>query len=575
MKSLPLDDPGTPDLRSAARYMAWILRVQGWTLVGAVTFGITWMVAQASVPAVIGAAIDAVVEHGFGRGLVLWSALLLLVGAIGAAAGIIRHRLSVQMWLDAAYRNVQLVSGHSGRLGSELNRRVAHGEVVSVGATDLANLGNYVDVAGRFAGAIVAYLVVAVILLRSSTTLGLVVLIGVPVLMLATGPLLRRLNRRNQHARALQGELNTLASDIVAGLRVLRGIGGEAMFDRRYRAASQDVRRAGVQVARVQSVLDALQVLLPGAFVVLVVWLGARYAASGEISTGDLVAFYGYATFLLLPLRTFTEAANKIIRGHVSARHVIRILRIVPSVSDPADPVSPPDGDLVDASTSFVASKGLLTAVVSDDPRDAVALADRLGGYVQPGRDDVDAVTYGDVPLGAVGRDELRRRVVVSDTASALFSGRLRDALDAGRATSDEEVAHALTTASADDVLEALDDGLDGELAERGRSLSGGQRQRIVLARALLTDADVLVLVEPTSAVDSHTEARIAQRLRRHRAGRTTVVVTSSPLVLDVADEVVFLTGGRVVARGEHHHLMSTDRAYRQVVTREEAEDVA
>lgn len=574
MKNLPLADPGTPDIRSATRYMAWIMREQGWTLVGAISFGIAWMVAQASVPAVIGAAIDAVVDHGAGRALVLWSALLLAIGAVQAFSGIMRHRYAVQMWLDSAYRTVQLVSTHTGRLGSELNRRVAHGEVVSVGATDIANLGNFVDVMGRFIGAIVAYLVVAAILLRSSLTLGLVVLVGVPLLMAVTGPLLRHLNRRNQQARALQGQLNTLASDIVAGLRVLRGIGGEAMFDRRYRAASQDVRRAGVRVARVQSVLDAFQVLLPGAFVVLVVWLGARFAANGQISAGDLVAFYGYATFLMLPLRTFTEAANKLIRGHVSARHVVRILRIRPSVSEPTDPLSPPDGDLVDARSGFVARKGVLTAVVSDDPRDAVALADRLGGYVEPGG-EVDVVSYGGVPLGSLSRDELRRRIVVNDTGSALFSGSLRSALDARGTASTAEIDLAVTTASADDIVDGLTEGLDAEIAERGRSLSGGQRQRIVLARALLTDADVLVLVEPTSAVDSHTEARVAARLRRHRAGRTTVVVSSSPLVLDVADEVAFLSDGRVVATGEHHHLMTTDRAYRQVVTREEAEDVA
>lgn len=574
MKNLPLADPGTPDIRSATRYMAWIMREQGWTLVGAICFGIAWMVAQASVPAVIGAAIDAVVDHGAGRALVLWSALLLAIGAVQAFSGIMRHRYAVQMWLDSAYRTVQLVSTHTGRLGSELNRRVAHGEVVSVGATDIANLGNFVDVMGRFIGAIVAYLVVAAILLRSSLTLGLVVLVGVPLLMAVTGPLLRHLNRRNQQARALQGQLNTLASDIVAGLRVLRGIGGEAMFDRRYRAASQDVRRAGVHVARVQSVLDAFQVLLPGAFVVLVVWLGARFAANGQISAGDLVAFYGYATFLMLPLRTFTEAANKLIRGHVSARHVVRILRIQPTVSDPVDPVSPPDGDLVDAPSGFVARKGVLTAIVSDDPREAVALADRLGGYVEPGG-AVDVVSYGGVPLGELSREELRRRIVVNDTGSALFSGSLRSALDARGTASTAEIDRAVTTASADDIVDGLTEGLDAEIAERGRSLSGGQRQRIVLARALLTDADVLVLVEPTSAVDSHTEARVAARLRRHRAGRTTVVVSSSPLVLDVADEVAFMSGGRVVATGEHHQLMTTDRAYRQVVTREEAEDVA
>ncbi|WP_370616095.1 ABC transporter ATP-binding protein [Mumia sp. Pv 4-285] len=574
MKNLPLADPGTPDLRSATRYLAWIFRVQGWTLVGAISFGIVWMVAQATIPAVIGAAIDAVVDDGFGSALLMWTGVLLVVGVIQAVAGIVRHRLAVQTWLDAAYRTVQLVSTHAGRLGSELNRRVAHGEVVSVGATDIANLGNAVDVMARFVGSLVAYLVVAAILLEASPTLGLVVLIGVPLLMLATGPLLRHLNRRNQHARVLQGELNTLASDIVAGLRVLRGIGGEAMFDRRYRAASQDVKRAGVQVARVQSYLDAFQVLLPGAFVVLVVWLGARFAASGQITPGDLIAFYGYATFLMLPLRTFTEAANKLIRGHVSARHVIRILGVVPSVSDPAEPVSPPDGDLVDARTGTVVRQGLLTALVSDDPREVVTLADRLGGYPEAGG-DVGAVTYGGVPLGAVSREELRRRIVVNDTGSALFSGRLRDALDVRHATTDAEIGRAIDSASAGDVLETLADGLDAELAERGRSLSGGQRQRVVLARALLTEADVLVLVEPTSAVDSHTEARIAGRLRHHRAGRTTVVASSSPLVLDVVDEVVFLSGGRVAARGRHHDLMTTEPRYRQVVTREEAEDVA
>ncbi len=114
----------------------------------------------------------------------------------------------------------------------------------------------------------------------------------------------------------------------------------------------------------------------------------------------------------------------------------------------------------------------------------------------------------------------------------------------------------AMRTASAEDVLVALPDGLDSEVEEKGRSFSGGQRQRLVLVRALLADPAVLVLVEPTSAVDAHTEARIADRLRDHRAGRTTVVVTSSPLLLDRVDEVVFVAAGRVVATGKHRDLL-------------------
>jgi ABC-type multidrug transport system fused ATPase/permease subunit len=139
----------------------------------------------------------------------------------------------------------------------------------------------------------------------------------------------------------------------------------------------------------------------------------------------------------------------------------------------------------------------------------------------------------------------------------------------------DREVRAALDTASALDVLESIPDGLDGVVEERGRSYSGGQRQRLALARALLTDSDVLVLVEPTSAVDAHTEARIGQRLARHRRGRTTVVTTVSPLMLRQADEVLLLEDGLVTARGTHHELLRDPDhpAYRHIVIRAEEDD--
>jgi ABC-type multidrug transport system fused ATPase/permease subunit len=119
-------------------------------------------------------------------------------------------------------------------------------------------------------------------------------------------------------------------------------------------------------------------------------------------------------------------------------------------------------------------------------------------------------------------------------------------------------------------VLESLPDGMDAEVTERGRSFSGGQRQRLVLARALAADPEILVLVEPTSAVDAHTEARVADRLREHRAGRTTVVTTTSPLLLDRVDNVAFVEDGAVVAVGRHRDLLEQVPGYRAVVTREE-----
>ena len=565
MKNLPLADPGTPDLRSASRYLWWIISSQAAAVGGAIAFGIIWMVAQAVMPAIIGRAIDEGVRIPDRAALIGWAGALLAVGVVQAAAGVVRHRYSVGMWLNAAYRTVQLVSDKSTQLGATLNKRVATGEVVSVGANDIANIGNSVDVLGRAAGSIVAFFVVAGLLLASSVELGLIVLIGVPLLMVCVGPLLRPLQRRNMHAREMQGDLNNRASDIVGGLRVLRGIGGEEVFHRRYVAESERVRKAGVEVGRLQSALDALQVLLPGIFVVFVVWLGARFAMRGVITPGELVAFYGYATFLLLPLRTATEFANKMIRAHVAAGRVIKILRLQPEIDDPTEPRPEPSGnELVDHQVGLVAREGEITAVVSDDMAVSAALADRLGRYA-PGD-----VTLGGVPLDALPRAVVRRRIVVNDTATALFSGRLHDTLDVSGRSDPAAVEAAVHTASAEDVIDALPEGLDALVEERGRSFSGGQRQRVALARALLTDADVLVLVEPTSAVDAHTEARIAQRLRQHRKGRTTVIASLSPLLLDEVDTVAFIADGKVVASGPHRTMLADVPAYHRVVNREE-----
>ena len=570
VRRLPLADPGTPDVRSPGRYLWWLARGQWWTLLGGMTFGIVWMGSQAVVPAVLGRAIDEGVAARDGDALLRWSLTMLGLGALMAVSGIMRHRFAVTNWLTTAYRTVQLVGRHATHLGGTLPRKVSTGEVVAIGTTDLSHLGNVMDVTARFAGAIVSFLMVSVILLSTSVTLGLVVLIGVPLLMLAVGPLLSPLQARSAHQRHLMGELSNTATDIVSGLRVLRGIGGERVFLRRYRDQSQTTRRAGVAVARVQSVLEALQVFLPGVFVVLVVWLGARSAVRGSITPGELVAFYGYAAFLLIPLRTVTEYANKLIRGRVAAGRVCAVLRLTPEHPGPEQPLpGPPVGsDLHDARTGLHVRAGRLLAIVSEQPDEAAVLADRLGMAHAEVDDDV---TLGGVPLTRLARAEVRRRVVVSDTGASLFSGRLGDRLDVTGA-GEEQVRRALATASAEDVLEALPDGLDTVVTERGRSFSGGQRQRLVLARALAADPEVLVLVEPTSAVDAHTESRIAARLRAHRAGRTTILTTSSPLVLDAVDEVAFLDGGRVVATGTHTDLLREHAGYRATVTRSAGE---
>jgi ABC-type multidrug transport system fused ATPase/permease subunit len=561
MRALPVADPGTPDLRSAAHYLWWLVRQERRTVAQGMFWGMTWMVSLALMPAVVGAAIQRGVAEGDTGELLTWAGALFGLGVVQALAGIMRHRNVVQNFLAAAYRTVQFTVRHAGRLGGSLERRIAASEVISVGTTDISHIGMALDITGRLAGAVVSVVVIAVVLLHASVPLGLTVVLGVPALLAIVTTLIRPLHARQQAYRSLTGALTGRAADIVTGLRVLRGIGGEAAFAQRYREQSQQVRRSGVRVAEVQSWLEAAQVLLPGLFVVLVVWLGARFALDGKIDVGQLITFYGYAAFLMLPLKTLTEAADKVTRAHVAAGRVVRFLTATPDLAEPAVPAAAPATPrLSDPDSGFVAEPGRLTALVCARPDDATAIVARVGLAVE------SEARLGGTRLADLDRATLRTLVLVADNDAQLLSGRLREELGGTQAELDE----ALWAASAQDIVDALPDGVDAEVAERGREFSGGQQQRLRLARALLADPPVLVLVEPTSAVDAHTEARIADRLRRARDGRTTVLVTTSPLLLDRADQVCFVEEGRRVAQGTHHELLRENDAYASTVTRGE-----
>jgi ABC-type multidrug transport system fused ATPase/permease subunit len=560
MRELPLVDPGTPDLRSPTRFLLWVARGQRGLLALGVLWGVAWMAPLAVLPAQVGQAIDLGVATRDRGALLRWSGLILVTGLAGAAGGILRHRVVVISWLTAAYRVQQLLVRQAVRLGGSLPRRVATGEVAAVGAHDAERIGGAMDITARLAGALVSFAVVAVLTLRTSPTLGLLVVGGVPLLSAALGPLLRPLHTRRARHRELVGALTTVGADTVSGLRVLRGIGGEQEFSRRYATASQDVRSAGVAAARVQSLLDAAEVALPGVLVVAVTWLGARLALAGRISLGELVAFYGYAAFLLLPVRTVTEAADRFTRAVVAARRTVQVLSLEPELVSGTAAPPPPSSVLVDGGSGLVVRPGALTAVVAGVPEQAVAIADRLGRFADGDGPD-DRVTLGGVDLRDLPLEVVRGRVLVSEHDPRLFTGRLADELDPTGSAPAGRVLASLHAASAEDVLEALPAGLATEVEERGRSFSGGQRQRLVLARAL---------IEPTSAVDAHTEARIADRLLDARRGRTTVVCTTSPLLLDRAEVVALVVDGRVVAQGTHHQLLDAEPRYRAVVTRGE-----
>jgi ABC-type multidrug transport system fused ATPase/permease subunit len=527
---------------------------------------------------------------------------------VGAVFGIALHTLVVRSWLISLYGTTLMVTRKAVQLGHVLPRHTPTGEVLSVSSSDSDEFGGLTEITARAFSQLVAYLAVAAIVLSTSTRLGLLVLAAAPVLVGVALPLLRPLHGRQHAERQRSSTLTSLATDIVAGLRVLRGIGGENTFGRNYARQSQFTRQAGVAAGMWQAAIEAVGVLMSGSFLVLLLYVGSHELEGGALSPGELISFLGYGLFMVGPIRTFFEFVQKVTRALVSARKAVAVFELDPPWAEAGrtddTPVLPRGGLLVDEASGFVARPGELTVVVSGVPESSAALADRLGrwftveeepapllevaprGWGRGARAErraareallaADAaraaqpwgVTYGGVDLSLVPLEEVRRTILVSDTGSQLFAGTLQEALDPHGGLTREQAEELLRAASAEDVYDALPGGWAGIVEERGRGFSGGQRQRLVLARALGAETEVLVLVEPTSAVDAHTETRIAERVAAHRRGRTTVVTTVSPLWLHHADRVALLADGRVVAEGTHDELMATEAAYREVVVR-------
>lgn len=569
---LPYPDPGVPDARSGPRFLWWLFRNQLGGQLRSLAWGLVHFVSVSALPFCVGLAVQAVIDRSGSR-LALAGGLLALACAGNAIGDTFLHRTAITNWITAAARVQQLLARKASSLGSGLTRRVSAGEVVAVSTGDIEKIGWFVEAVSRFTAAALTIVIVCVGLVAYQPALGVVVAVGLPVLAIAVLPLLPRATRRADFQREKAGRATELASDTVAGLRVLRGIGGEELFLDRYRSASQEVRHAAVRSARMWSLISAIQVLLPGLLLIAVVWHGVGLAREGRITIGELVATYSSVMILTYPLRHFEEIAMAYSFSRPSARRAARVLSLERATSEEGSLAGdPPSGDLYDPATGVLAPSGRLTAVVCGDPDAAGLLAERLGGHPA---EEGTSVLLGGVPLDELPLSVARTAVLVQDKDPVLLSGTLRELLDVP-ASGDIDPREALTAAQCDDVLAALvqgslgtEDPLDARITERGRSLSGGQRQRLALARSLITDPEVLVLDEPTSAVDSHTEARIAEGVRNLRSGRTTVVFTSSPLLLDRADRVVLVHEGEVVAVGVHRELVHKEPRYRAVVTRE------
>ncbi|QCB24691.1 ABC transporter ATP-binding protein [Streptomyces sp. SS52] len=592
-------DPGTPDRRGGWRYLAWLVRRQ-WPrcLAGAVLASV-WMVLLAATPYLMARAIDHGLTTGDLGALAGWTGALVAAGVFNAWLGIMRHRTMTRVRMDANFRTVKVVVGHAARLGAALRRQVGAGEVVTIGVGDVQTISTSLTAVGPGVGAVVAYACVGGLLLSVSTRLALVVLLGVPLLGVVLGPLMGRLQGREAEYRERQSVLTARIGDLAGGLRVLNGLGGKSLVAEAFRRDSGRLREQGYRVGAVTSWIQALGVGLPMLFLALVTWMGARLAARGQISVGELVSVYGYVVALGWPVAFLIEMGHQLSRGVVAARRVVAFLRLEPEPDTGTRDAPAEPSVLYDPASGVRVRPGRLTALAGARPADAAELIDRLGRYTP------SEVTWGDVPLSEVPLAQVRERILVAEAEADLFAGTLREVIgvrgrpiegadrgdvglrragptghdepaDARRplgAPSHASLARAIRTAAAEDILQSLPDGLETPVAAQARDLSGGQRQRVRLARALFADPEVLLAVEPTSALDAHTEATVARRLRDARAGRTTVVACTSPLLLDRADVVHHLVDGKVVATGTHRELLAAEPGYRALVSREDGED--
>ncbi|MFY1585216.1 ABC transporter transmembrane domain-containing protein [Micromonospora sp. WMMD734] len=564
---------GAAVLRRAVARNGWHL----WT--GTALAGV-YQLCAALVPILIGVIVDRGVATGEATALLVWIAVLAAVYLVLA----VTYRFG-------ARRLQRAIAAEGHQLRVELAARILDprvlrtgrhtGDLLAVTTTDAEYTSYLLDHIPRITSALVAVTVSAVALLLISTPLGLTVLIAVPAvlaILTRTAPLIAR-RVKDQQDQA--GRATALATDLVTGLRPLHGIGAQDAGARRYRLVSRHSLAATLRASRTQNAYLGASTMLSSLLTGGVALMAGWFALTGRITVGQFITVIGSAQFLVEPFGVLAVVPSWTAAARAAADRVAAVLR--------ADVVLPP-GTAAPAATGcelrltdvtygplaglhLHVRPGEFVGVVAPRPADAEALARLLA---------VPAGHMGDVLLGGerletVDRDRARHLLHSEPHRTDLFTGTLATNIalrdDAGQHDDDAgRLDQALRAAAADEVAHLHPEGLHMPVTERGANLSGGQRQRVALARALLAGAPLLVLHDPTTAVDAVTEQAVADGIRtlRHGAdgGYGTVVITGSPTLLAATDRVVFVADGVVAAEGTHTDLVTHHDSYRRAVLR-------
>lgn len=591
------DGPTVPT--SGIRLVRWTLaRHSAKIAVGAIA-GIVWMGAGAAIPVALGVAVDRVERAGPITALIPSLVLIAAVLTAQGAASVVRHHSALWLSHHSQWSIEQLVTSRvldrrGGFTGST-------GRLVSLATSDTAAVGDIANLMCRGIGAVVTFVVVAVMLIVTEWRIGLIAVVGMPLSLAALSLFWHPARERATSLQTQRATVSATAADLIGGLRVIKGLGGEGVARRWFGGDNDRIEYLAVDEGRVRSAWMASSMVGPGLILAAILWIAGPLVVDGDLTPGDLVAVTGLAVWLRVPLDTLSEVGQVWVAGLASAQRLTDVLnRPMPAAETDVRRMPghvPRDGSIVlrdvdltgdvdligdvDHSNSvghlddavvracprlgvrFAVADGEHVGIVCLEPRSAGHLVDILGGMRIPARGSVE---IGGVDLRHIDLDELVRFVGVERQHGSMFAGSVGEnvALASPEAPHQELLA-ALVAAAADDVL-AAPDGLDRRLGERGSGLSGGQRQRVALARRLVGDPPIVVLHDPTSALDVVTEQRVAERLRRHRAGRTTIVITTSGVLLRSVDRVIVIDRCHVAATGTHGELITSSADYRRVV---------